>query len=267
MSSKVNMLLDEYHNEETKARIYNDVKNSIVNWGLDLYVNSSGPLTSKLLETYDALAIIGPRRFRREYDWKVEETRAVMDYVQEGGILLVTPSRADRIYKTVFARELGIDWLGMNSKIVTDFTLHPITSGIFKIHAPWFRANLIPEWTQIARVQLGIRSFPVIAVREFGKGTMIFISSIMLFTKAFMRRFDNAKILLNMFSWIKELSAGKGIKRKVPKEEKMVITEEEKPKIEIKLGPPKKARFCPHCGVEVPQFAVFCPNCGASIEE
>jgi hypothetical protein len=261
--------MDEYHNEETKTSIYNEIKNSIVNWGLELYVNSTSPLNSTLLETYNAIAVIAPRRFRREYDWTVEETRAIMQYVEDGGILIVTPSRGDRNYKINFAREIGIDWLGMNSKFVTDFTLHPMTKGIFKIHAPWFRATLIPEWQQIARVQLGIRSFPVIAVREIGKGKMIFISSIMLFSKAFMKRFDNGKLLMNMIEWIKELGQGAGITRKAPKEERrLVVNEEEvKPKVEIKLGAPQKTRFCPHCGVEVPPFAVFCPNCGASIEE
>jgi len=269
LSSNVNLLIDEYHNEETKTRIYNDIKNSIVNWGLDLYVNSSSPLTSTVLEPYSAIVIIAPRRSRREYDWKVEETQAIMQHVEEGGTLLVTPATGDRNYKLTFAREIGIDWLGMNSKFVTDFTLHPITKGIFKIHAPWFRATLIPEWQQIARVQLGIRSFPVIAVRELGKGKMIFVSSIQLFSKTFMKRYDNAKILLNMFSWIKELGEGAGIKREAPKQTKKVtITEKEvKPKVEIKLEPPQKQKFCPHCGVEVPPFAVFCPNCGASIEE
>nr|MDO8076577.1 zinc ribbon domain-containing protein [Candidatus Freyarchaeota archaeon] len=268
MSNNVTILMDEYHNEETKTRIYNDIKNSIVNWGLELYVNASDPLSDKLLEPYDALAIIGPRKYKRDYDWRVEETRAVMQYVEDGGILLVTPSRNDKNYKTVFAREIGIDWLGMNSKFVTDFTLHPITQGIFKIHAPWFRANLIPEWKQIARVQLGVRSFPVIAVREYGKGTMIFVSSVMMFSRAFLKRFDNAKLLLNMFSWVKELGEGAGIKRGKPKEEgKVIVPEEEKAKVEIKIEPPQKARFCPHCGVEVPPFAVFCPNCGANLEE
>lgn len=267
MARNVTILLDEYHNEETKARTFNDIKNSIVNWGLDLYVNSTDPISSKLLEPYNALAIIGSRRYRREYDWKVEETRAVIQYVEDGGVLLVTPSRGDRNYKMTFAREIGIDWLGMNSKFVTDFTLHPITSGIFKIHAPWFRANLIPEWQQLGRVQLGLRSFPILAVRELGKGHMIFVSSVMLFSKSFLKRFDNAKILLNMFTWIKELGEGAGIKRKKPKEEKIVIHEEEKPKVAIKLEAPGKATFCPHCGVEVPPFAVFCPNCGASMEE
>lgn len=267
MTGNVNLLIDEYHNEETKTRIHNDIKNSIVNWGFDLYVNSSSPLTSVVLEPYNALAIIGPRRFRREYDWKVEETRAIIQYVEEGGILLVTPSVGDRNYKITFAREIGIDWLGMNSRFVTDFTLHPITKGIFKIHAPWFRATLIPEWQQIARVQLGIRSFPVIAVRDFGKGKMIFVGSTTLFSKTFMKRFDNGKILLNIFTWIKEIIEKTGITRREPKEKKMESVIEEKPKVEIKLEAPQKTKFCPHCGVEVPPFAVFCPNCGASIEE
>ncbi|MEM3526520.1 MAG: zinc-ribbon domain-containing protein [Candidatus Jordarchaeaceae archaeon] len=266
MTGNVTILMDEYHNEETKTRMYNDIKNNIVNWGFDLYVNSSSPLTSTLLEPYSVLAIIGPKRGRREFDWKVEETRAVMKYVEEGGILLVTPSAGDRNYKMIFAREIGIDWLGTNSRFVTDFTLHPITSGIFKIQAPWFRANLIPEWQQIARVQLGLRSFPVIAVRDFGRGKMVFISSAMMFSRAFLKRFDNAKLLMNMFNWIKELSEGAGIKRKEPTEKKMEVIPE-RPKVEIKLGAPQKAKFCPHCGVEVPPFAVFCPNCGASIEE
>lgn len=266
MAGNVNLLMDEYHNEETKTRMFNDIKNSIVNWGLDLYVNSSSPLTSTLLESYSALAIIAPRRYRKEYDWKVEETRAIMQHVEEGGILLLTPATGDRNYKITLARELGVDWLGLNSKFVTDFTLHPITKGIFKIHAPWFRANLIPEWQQIARVQLGIRSFPVIAVREFGKGKMIFVSSTMLFSKTYMKRFDNAKLLMNMFAWIKELIEEAGIKRKAPQEKKREAIEE-KPKVEIKLEAPQKTKFCPHCGVEAPPFAVFCPNCGASIEE
>ncbi|WXG41439.1 MAG: zinc ribbon domain-containing protein [Candidatus Freyarchaeum deiterrae] len=268
MADNVTLLMDEYHNEETKTSIYNEIKNSIVNWGLELYVNSSSPLNSPLLESYGALVLIAPRRFRKEYDWKVEETRSIMEYVEEGGTLLVTPTRADRNYKINFAREIGIDWLGMNQKFVTDFTLHPITKGIFKIHAPWFRANLIPEWQQIARVQLGLRSFPVIAVRELGKGKMIFVSSIMLFSKPYMKRNDNARLIMNLFEWIKELGENTGIKRNAPKEEKrIVVTEEVKPKVEIKLGAPQKSRFCPHCGVEVPPFAVFCPNCGASIEE
>ncbi len=267
MAGNVNILLDEYHNEETRTRIFNDLKNSIVNWGLDLYVNSSDPLSAKLLEAYNALIIIGPRRWRREYDWKVEETRAIIQFVEDGGTLIVTPARGDRNYKITFAREIGIDWLGMNSKFATDFTLHPITSGIFKIHAPWFKANIIPEWQQLARVQIGLRSFPILAVRDFGKGKMVFVSSINLFSKTFLKRFDNAKMLLNMFTWIKELGEGVGVKKKKPKVEKLVVSEEEKAQVAIKLEAPGKAKFCPHCGVEVPPFAVFCPNCGASMEE
>ncbi|MEM2144924.1 MAG: zinc ribbon domain-containing protein [Candidatus Jordarchaeaceae archaeon] len=267
MAGNVTLLMDEYHNEETKARLYNDFKNNIVNWGFDLYINSSSPLTSTVLEPYNVVAIIAPKRYRREYDWKVEETRAIIQYVEEGGILLVTPSLGDRNYKLILARELGIDWMGTNSRFVTDFTLHPITKGIFKIHAPWFRATLIPEWQQIARVQLGLRSFPVVAIRDLGKGKMIFVSSAVLFSRTFLKRFDNGKLLLNMFNWFKELSEQAGIKRKEPKEEKREVVIEEKPKVEIKLGAPQKTKFCPHCGVEAPPFAVFCPNCGANLEE
>ncbi|MHA1607191.1 MAG: zinc-ribbon domain-containing protein [Candidatus Freyarchaeota archaeon] len=257
MSSSVRVLMDEFHNEQTRLRIYNELKNRMVTeWGIELYINASSPITQTLLEQYSALVIIGPRKGARGTEFKLDELFAVVKFAEEGGIVLFTPSPNSREYKENFVNKLGIDYMGASSKLATDFSPHPFVKGVSKLQAPWFRTTMTTlEWTPIVRVPLGVRSFPVVALREYGEGAFIYVSSVMLFSQNFLRKFDNARLVENIFTWIRD--SGK----------KMYVEEERVPTEKVTVPPPSEAKkFCPHCGSEVPPYAIYCPNCGASLE-
>ncbi|MEM2572852.1 MAG: zinc ribbon domain-containing protein [Candidatus Jordarchaeales archaeon] len=256
MSGSIRVLMDEFHNEETRLRIYNDLKNRMVgNWGIELYINASSPLTPALLGDYSALVMIGPRRGVRGTEFRLDEMQAVIEFVKSGGLVLFTPSYSSREYKENFVNMLGIDYLGASSRVATDFSPHPFVKGVSKLQAPWFRTTMMSfKWEHVVRVPLGVRSFPVVAVREYEEGKFIYVASTMLFSTNFLRRFDNARLVENMFTWMRESG-------------KLVVTKgKEKIPIEKVPTPPPGKKFCQHCGSETPLFAIYCPNCGAQLE-
>lgn len=258
MPELVRVLMDEFHNEETKLRIYDNLKNTMVGvWKIELYINASEPLTSNLLKDYSALVIIGPRKGAKGTEFKLDELQAITEFVQDGGIVLFTPSYNSKEYKENFVNKLGIDYLGASSKIATDFSSHPFVKGVSRLQAPWFRTTLMTfEWRSIARVPLGVRSFPVVADRDYGNGKFIYVASTMLFSKNFLGKFDNARLVENIFTWIRD--SGRTI----------VVEEKEKQALKgkfVQTTPSKK--HCPHCGYEAPLYALYCPNCGAYIGE
>ncbi len=256
MTESIRILMDEFHNEETRLRIYNDLKNRMVGeWGIELYINASSPLTPALLGDYSALVIIGPKKGARGTEFRPEEMQAVIEFVKNGGLVLFTPSYSSREYKENFVNMLGIDYLGASSRVATDYSPHPFVRGVSKLQAPWFRTTMMSfEWKPIVRVPLGVRSFPVVAIREYEEGAFIYVASTMLFSMNFLRRFDNARLVENMFIWMRD--SGKPI----------IMKEKEKVPTERVPMPPLGKKFCPHCGSEAPLYAIYCPNCGAHLE-
>ncbi|MBS7288931.1 MAG: zinc-ribbon domain-containing protein, partial [Candidatus Freyarchaeota archaeon] len=132
---------------------------------------------------------------------------------------------------------------------------HPFVKGVSKLQAPWFRTTMMTfEWEPVVRVPLGVRSFPVVSVREHENGKFIYVASTMIFSINFLKKFDNARLVENIFTWMRDSG-------------KLVVTKgKEKIPTERVLAPPPGKKFCPHCGSEAPLYAIYCPNCGAHLE-
>lgn len=160
--------------------------------------HDTGLLTYDILENFDLLVLSNP-----QFTFKPSEVQAIINFVQDGGSLLILDAYARTLdITTYFGIEHELPIIELDP-YVTNIIQHPITTNVNALFMPSVTAlNVTSPAQGIAFSQ----EKPVIAVAENGSGRVVVITSGHMLTNSFIKRNENFAMALNTFGWLTELS-------------------------------------------------------------
>ena len=188
------VLFDQTHGTDNIAD-YNIWLTALSERGFEVYIHTSGAVTSNTLHNYDVFVIP-----QADSPYILSEISAMQSFVFDGGGLLVIGDNYPSIYTnlTSFA---GITWAsGATSGITKDITPHPVTAGVASVYfmSPLARMNVTEPVQAIVRLEGSIMLS--VSVQSFGK-VIGFADENSLWDLG-IPAWDNLRLANNMIEWL-----------------------------------------------------------------
>jgi thermitase len=168
---------------------------------VNLYNNSTGSITSTVLERYDAFVTINAR-----LSYSDAELNAIKEFVDKGGGLLVIGDDYPDIYTnlTAFA---GITWTFAQyvfGGYTTNITPHEVTQGVSQVYLSGPTAMINLNASAQALVSDNYMGHTVLAVNWHGPGRVMGFADQYSLSNYFIGFADNLRLATNMIAWLCE---------------------------------------------------------------
>ncbi len=199
------IMIDESHKERTWSEDFNPFKEYLRRRGR-LIVEKKGPFQDSKLEGVKMVVVGGPEKSwlldRKADRWQEDEIAYMKRYVENGGCLLVMGDRlSDAERLSALTKPFGISF---SHKTVGDVTIyqadmarHPILDNVSAFRLGDFHGSggffldVIAPAFELAWVE----GYPILAACYFGRGMVVAISNLMVFSKRQLSELDNGVFL------------------------------------------------------------------------
>jgi len=199
------IMIDESHKERTWSEDFTPFKEYLRRRGR-LIVEKKGPFQGSKLEGVKMVIVGGPEKSwlldRKADQWQEDEIAYMKRYVENGGCLLVMGDRlSDAERLSALTQPFGISFSKETVGDVTiyqaDMARHPILDRVNAFRLGDFHGSggFLLDVIEPAFELAWVEGHPILAACYFGRGMVVVISNLMVFSQKQLSRLDNGVFL------------------------------------------------------------------------
>jgi len=240
------IMIDESHKERTWSEDFKLFKEYLRRRGR-LIVEKKGPFQGSRLEGVKMVIVGGPEKSwlidRKADRWQEDEIAYMKQYVENGGCLLVMGDRlSDAERLSALTQPFGISFsretVGNVTIYQADMARHPILDSVSAFSLGDFHGSggFFLDVIEPAFELAWVEGHPILAACYFGRGMVVAISNLMVFSKKQLSQLDNGVFLGKLIDEVMR-------ENKTKKADPMERFQGKQPDIVVSLEPTEENTF------------------------